>query len=379
MKRDYYEVLGVSRTASLEEIKKAYRKLAMRLHPDQNPGNKAAEEQFKEAAEAYAILSDVDKRKRYDQFGHTSGASGGDGFQFDPNQFTDFQDVFGGIFTDLFGGSRHRPGGAERGTDLQYRLRITFRDALFGVESKEIDVLRMEQCESCIGLGCAHGTTPRVCPQCRGNGQIAVRQSFLQMHVSCPSCGGRGKYIDNPCSNCRGVGNVRKKSKIRFRIPAGIGHGQQLRISGEGEAGTNGGGPGDFFVLFDIEEDSYYKRDGLDLHCNLEISWPLLVLGGDMLVDTPYGKETIKIAAATPSNKVIKVSNAGVPKLRGTGKGNLYLHLTVSVPKGLPSDQMRLVRQLLDAEKINGETSKDDEGFFGKIFSCDKTKKKRKR
>jgi len=378
MKRDYYEILEVSRTASLDEIKKAYRKLAMKLHPDQNPGNKAAEEQFKEAAEAYAVLSDVEKRQQYDQFGHTGSGSGG-GFQFDPSQFTDFQDVFGGIFGDLFGGSRRRSGGEERGSDLQYTVRINFKETLFGIESKELEIPRMEKCKDCNGFGCAPGTTPQICPQCRGNGQVAVRQSFLQMYVSCPNCSGRGKFIASPCGSCNGIGKIRRKSKIRFRIPAGIGHGQQLRLNGEGEAGTNGGSPGDLFIVFDVEKDDIYERDGLDLHRSLEVSWPLLVLGGDMILDTPYGKENLKIASGTPSNKIIKIANCGVPKIRGTGRGNLYLHLTVAVPKKLHSEQMALVRQLLDTEKASATLLESDEGFFGKIFNCDKGKKKKKR
>jgi molecular chaperone DnaJ len=237
----------------------------------------------------------------------------------------------------------------------------------------------MEQCIECNGFGCAHGTTPKVCPQCHGNGQIAVRQSFLQMQVSCPNCGGRGRFIDNPCDSCRGAGKIHKRSKVRFRIPAGIGHGQKLRLSGEGESGDNGGSSGDLFIVFDIEKDACYERDGLDLHRQLEVSWPLLVLGGDMIVDTPYGKETIKVAAGTPSKKIIKISNAGVPKLRGAGKGNLYLHFVVFVPKKLPSEQMTLVRNLLDAETANATSVEDGEGFFGKIFNCDKGKKKKKR
>ena len=379
MKRDYYEILEVSRSASIDEIKKAYRKLAMKLHPDQNPGNKDAEEQFKEAAEAYAVLSDSEKRRNYDQFGH-AGTGGGSGFQFDPNQFTDFQDIFGGLFGDLFGGSsRRRFGGHERGADLRCALKIDFKDTLFGIDSKEIEVSRTEKCDDCSGSGCIRGTSPQVCPQCRGNGQVAVRQSFLHMYVSCPTCSGRGQSISNPCSSCRGVGKLRRKSKVRFRVPPGIDQGQQLRIQGEGEAGTNGGSSGDLFIVFDVENDAKYERDGTDLHCSLEVSWPLLVLGGEITVDTPYGKETIKISAGTPSNKIVKIVNAGVPKLRGAGKGSLYLHLAVSVPKKLPSEQMNLVRKLLDMETASTVSLDEDNGFFGKIFSCDKGKKKKKR
>jgi molecular chaperone DnaJ len=386
MKRDYYEVLGVGRDASIDEIKKAYRKLAMQYHPDQNPGNKEAEEKFKEAAEAYSVLSDGEKRQKYDQFGHAgvgSGASNG-GFQFDPTQFADFQDIFGGIFGsglfgDLFGGGRRRAGGGERGSDLQYTMHISFQEALSGVEAKEVEIPRLEACGECRGTGCAPGTGPQVCPQCRGNGQIAVRQAFLQMYVPCPRCEGRGQFIPSPCPACRGGGRVQRRSKVRFRIPAGVDRGQRLRLQNEGEAGTSGGGPGDLFIVFDVEQDPIYQRDGVDLHRRLEVPWALLVLGGELPVKTPYGDETIRLATGTPADKVVKVVNAGVPRLRGSGRGDLYLHLQVIVPQKLSAEKAELVRRLLDAEVADGVVPEPEDGFLAKMFGSDKKDKRKRR
>lgn len=385
MKRDYYDVLGVNRDATLDEIKKAYRKLAMQYHPDQNPGNKEAEEKFKEAAEAYAILSDSEKRQRYDQFGHAGVGSngGGAGFQFDPNQFADFQDIFGsifggGLFGDLFGGGgRRRPGGGERGSDLQYTLKLSFQDTLTGVDAKEIEIPRLESCDPCHGTGCAPGTGPQVCPQCRGNGQVAVRQAFLQMYVPCPRCEGRGQIIPSPCPSCRGAGRINRRSKVKFRIPAGVDRGQRLRIQGEGEAGTQGAGSGDLFIVFDVEPDPQYERDGFDLHRRQEVPWALLVLGGELPVKTPYGDDALKVAAGTPADKVVKIPNAGVPRLRGSGRGDLFLHLRVAVPTRLSAEQTELVRQLLAAEQADGTVNGTSEGFLAKVFGGDKKKKKK--
>ncbi len=384
VKRDYYEVLGVGKDASLDDIKKAYRKLAMTYHPDQNPGNKAAEEKFKEAAEAYATVSDAEKRRHYDQYGHDAPTQGG--FQFDPNQFTDFQDIFGsffgggGIFGDIFGGggSRRRSGAGERGSDLQYTLKVPFKEAVFGVDAKEIDVPRLESCDTCHGNGCASGTSPQTCPQCRGNGQVAMRQGFLQMYVVCPRCEGRGNIIQSPCGSCRGEGRVHRRKKVRFRIPAGVDRGQRLRLEGEGEAGRSGGGSGDLFVVFDVEADPLYERDGFDLHRRLEVPWPLLVLGGEMPVETLYGSDSIRLAAGTPADKVIKHPNAGVPKLRGSGRGDLFLHVKVVVPAKLDGEQEDLVRQLLTAMRNDGQAP-EDQGFLAKVFGSEKSKKKKKR
>lgn len=384
-KRDYYEILGVGREAALDEIKKAYRKLAMEFHPDRNPGNKEAEEKFKEAAEAYAILSDADKRRNYDQFGHAGvGGSGGGGFQFDPNQFSDFQDIFGsffggGIFSDLFGmGGGRRRGGGEHGADLQYTLRLPFKDAVFGMDAKELEIPRQETCESCGGTGCASGTSPQTCPQCRGQGQVAMRQGFLQMYVACPRCEGRGQYIPSPCTTCKGEGRVHRRTKVKFKIPAGIDRGQRLRLEGEGEAGRSGGSAGDLYIVFDIEDDPVYERDGFDLHRKLEVPWPLLVLGGNLPVETLYGEERVRLSAGTPADKIVKVQNAGVPHLRSSGRGDLYLHLRVAVPQKLSAEQEDLVRNLQATMVPDGHHSRTDDGFLAKVFGTEKSKKKKR-
>lgn len=393
MKRDYYDVLGVSKTAPLDDIKKAYRKLAMQLHPDQNPGDKAAEEKFKEAAEAYSVLSDTDKRRAYDQFGHAGlgGAGGGQGFQFDPRQFTDFEDILGsffggGVFGDFFGGQRRRPGQGEPGSDLQVNLRLSFRDAVFGVEAREIEVPRLESCDTCSGSGCEKGSHPESCGQCGGRGQVAVRQGFLQMLATCPRCSGRGQVIPKPCRSCLGEGRVQRRSKVSFKIPAGVDRGTRLRLTGQGESGRGGGEAGDLYIVFDVEQDARYERDGFDLHTKLEVPWPTLVLGGAVKVDTLYGQDEIKLAQATPGDKVIKLVNAGIPRLRGGGRGDLYLHLRVQVPAKLTSIQKDLVKQVAEALAEPGPVPEaegpagEEEGFLAKVFgSADKGKKKKKK
>ncbi|MDE3244568.1 MAG: molecular chaperone DnaJ [Acidobacteriota bacterium] len=377
MKRDYYEVLGLDRSASLEEIKKAYRKLAMQHHPDQNPGDKASEEKFKEAAEAYGILSDPEKRSTYDQFGHAGlgGNGGGQSFQFDPRQFAGFEDILGsffggGLFGDAFGGQRRRAGQGEPGSDLQYTLRIPFRDAVFGLENQHIEVPRLESCETCGGNGCAPGTNPQSCPQCRGTGQVAMRQGFFQMAMPCPRCEGRGRVIPSPCSTCRGQGRIHKRSTVTFRVPAGVDRGMRLRLVGQGEAGTGNGPRGDLYIICDVQEDPRYQRDGVDLHTKQEVPWPLLVLGGRLRVETLYGEDHIKLDPGTPSDTVVKLVNAGVPRTRGGGRGDLYLHIRAAVPKKLSEEQLALARELL-ASLQSGEESpaaEAEEGLLAKVF-----------
>ncbi|MBL0211781.1 MAG: molecular chaperone DnaJ [Holophagaceae bacterium] len=389
MKRDYYEVLGLERSASLDEIKKAYRKLAMQHHPDQNPGDKASEEKFKEAAEAYGVLSDAEKRKTYDQFGHAGlgGNGGGQSFQFDPRQFAGFEDILGsffggGLFGDAFGGGqRRRSGQGEPGSDLQYTLRIPFRDAVFGLENQQIEVPRLESCDTCGGNGCAPGTNPQSCPQCRGTGQVAMRQGFFQMAMPCPRCEGRGKIIPNPCATCRGQGRIQRRSTVTFRVPAGVDRGMRLRLVGQGEAGTSGAPRGDLYIVCDVQEDPLYQRDGVDLHAKQEVPWPLLALGGKLKIETLYGEDHIKIEAGTPSDTVVKLVNAGVPRTRGSGRGDLYLHIRAAVPKKLTGDQEALARQLLDA--LQGEdadpAAEAEEGLLAKVFGSHSKKGKKNR
>ncbi len=388
-KRDYYEVLGVGRGASVDEIKKAYRRLAMQHHPDQNPGNKEAEEKFKEAAEAYAALSDPAKRERYDQFGHAGmggGNGGGQGFQFDPSQFADFEDILGqffggGLFGDLFGGGRRRTrGGAERGSDLQYTLRMPFRNAVFGVDNQEISIPRQEPCGTCSGSGCAPGTRAQVCPHCQGQGQVAMRQGFLQMLVACPRCEGKGRVIPSPCRDCGGEGRLNRQAKVVFKIPAGVDRGQRIRLQGQGEAGSNGGGRGDLFVVFDVEPDGIHERNGFDLHRPFEVPWPRLALGGTVKVETLYGADEVKLAAGTPADQVIRLQNAGVPRLQGSGRGDLFLHVRVAVPRKLTGEQAELVRQLDESlSPGDGGGESEEDGFLAKVFGRpEKGKKKRK-
>ena len=385
MKRDYYEVLGVPKTAAVDEIKKAYRKLAMQFHPDQNPGDKAAEEKFKEAAEAYSVLSDADKRRTYDQFGHAGlGGSGGGqgGFQFDPGQFADFEDLLGGIFGSFFGGGGgrgRRNTWEERGSDLQYNLRLPFKDAVFGKESFELTLPRLEGCETCQGTGCEKGTQPQTCTGCQGSGQAYMRQGPFQMAVACPRCEGKGRTIPNPCRSCRGEGRIEKKAKVSFRIPAGVDRGVRVRLQGQGEAGRYGGRSGDLYIVFDVESDPLYERDGFDLHRRLDVPWPLLVLGGPLKVETLYGEDEVKLAAGTAADHVVKLVNAGVPRLQQGGRGDLYLHLRAAVPKKLSAEQQELTERLLATFQGTDGRPAGEEGFLSKVFgNGDKGKKKRK-
>jgi molecular chaperone DnaJ len=388
MKRDYYEVLGIAKGAGADELKKAYRKLAMELHPDRNPGNKEAEEKFKEAAEAYSVLSDPEKRARYDQYGHAGlgGNGGGQQFQFDPRQFADFEDILGsffggggGLFGDIFGGGgRRRANGEERGSDLQYNLKLSFKDALFGKDSLELTIPRLEACDTCHGSGCEAGTRAETCPQCRGAGQVAVRQGFFQMLTPCPRCEGQGRIIPKPCPACKGAGRVHHKSKVSFKVPAGVDRGTRLRLQNQGEAGRYGGRAGDLYVVFDVEPDPRYERDGYDLHQRLEVNWPLLVRGGTMPLETPYGTEQIKFPAGTPSDHVVRVPHAGVPRLQGGGRGDLYLHLRVAIPKSLTAEQANLVDQL--HRSFDGAAAEaEEEGFLSKVFGSEKNPKKKRK
>jgi molecular chaperone DnaJ len=350
-RRDYYEVLEVSKSADDGELKSAYRKLALKYHPDRNPGDKTAEERFKEAAEAYAVLADPEKRSRYDRFGHAGvgGAAGGPGF--DPSvfsEFGDFADILGGMFGfgDLFGG--RRPGGPQRGADLRYDLEISFEESARGTETS-IQIPRQETCDTCHGSGAAAGSSPATCPQCRGQGQVRFQQGFFTVARTCPQCRGAGKIIAKPCGTCRGSGRVARERKLSVKIPAGIASGQQLRLQGEGEAGSAGGPPGSLFVAVHVQEHEFFRRDGLNLYCEIRVNFTTLALGGDVVVPTLDGTETLKVHEGTETGTTLRLRGKGMPEVGGRGRGDLFVTVQVQTPKKLTREQRTLLTQLAKA------------------------------
>jgi molecular chaperone DnaJ len=369
-KRDYYEVLQVSRSASGDEIKKSYRRLAVQHHPDRNPGNKEAEDKFKEAAEAYEILSDTSKRQRYDQFGHAGvngNGFGGGGF----NNVDDIFENFGSIFEDLFGmgGGRRRGGGsrARKGNDLRYDLKIEFEESVLGVE-KKIQIPRRVVCASCEGSGAAKGTKPVNCSTCKGQGQVAIQQGFFTYASTCPDCNGAGKKITNPCGDCRGTGFQTKSSNINVKIPAGIDSGMRLRVSGEGEAGANGGPAGDLYVFIEVEEDPNFKREEFDLVYSLKVGVAQAILGCEVEVNCfEESPRVIDIPAGTQPGERIVIHGAGIPKLEkyGRGKGDLIIEVNVEIPTKVPKEAEEHLREF--ASKM-GQQVKNGSGFFDKIF-----------
>jgi molecular chaperone DnaJ len=348
-KRDYYEVLGVSRTAGEGELKASYRKLAMKYHPDRNPGDKSAEEHFKEAAEAYAVLADPEKRSRYDRFGHAGVTAGGG---FDPSvfsEFGDFADILGSMFGfgDLFGGAR-RPGGPQRGADLRYDLEITFDESARGAETT-IQIPRHEACDACKGSGAAPGSSPVTCPQCRGQGQVRFQQGFFTVARTCPQCQGVGKIIAKPCQTCRGAGLIARERKLAVRIPAGIANGQQLRLQGEGEAGRNGGPSGHLFVVVHVQEHEYFRRDGLNLFCEIPVNFTTLALGGEIVVPTLDGSETIKVNEGTQTGTTLRLRGKGMPEVGGRTRGDIFATVQVQTPRKLTKEQRQALGQLAKA------------------------------
>ena len=375
-KRDYYEVLGVGRQATEQQIKSAYRKLAMQNHPDRNPGDKQAEERFKEAAEAYAVLADAEKRSLYDRFGHAgvSGSAAGAGAGFDPTIFADFSDIFAGLgdvfgFGDIFG-SRRRRGGPQRGADLRYDLEISFEESAKGAETA-IQIPREETCETCQGSGAAAGTTAETCTQCRGTGQLRYQQGFLTVARPCSNCRGTGKTIAKPCTTCRGAGRVSRERKLTVKIPAGIATGQRLRLYGEGEHGTAGGPPGDLYVVVHVQEHSFFHREDDDLYCELPVSFPTLALGGNVKVPTLNGREDLHIPSGTQAGHRFKLRGKGMPNVSGRGHGDLYVIAKVEIPKKLNKEQKHLLEELArtlprDPSALL-ETEGEDKPFFERV------------
>jgi molecular chaperone DnaJ len=375
-KRDYYEVLGVARGASDSEIKSAYRKQAMKYHPDRNPGDHSAEEKFKEAAEAYAILADTEKRSLYDRFGH-AGVSSAASAGFDPTVFQGFEDLFGGLgdifgFGDLFGGGRRR-GGPQRGGDLRYDLKITFEESAQGAETS-IQIPRHETCEACAGTGAAPGSSPTVCAQCRGQGQVRMQRGFLTVAATCPQCRGAGRVIAKPCTSCRGAGRVARDRKITVKIPAGIATGQQLRLQGEGEAGAAGGPPGHLYVVVHVREHEFFRRDGLNLFCEIAVNFTTVALGGEIQVPTLGGSESVKIHEGTQTGTTLRLRGKGMPDVGGgSGRGDLFATIQVRTPKKLTKEQRHLVEQLgkvLPPEKFEPrarEDEQDERNLFDRV------------
>lgn len=371
-KRDYYEVLGVSRNATADDLKKAYRKLAVKYHPDKNPDDKAAEEKFKEVSEAYDILNDDQKRAAYDRYGHAAfaggmGGGGAGGGMHDP--FDIFKEVFGGgggVFESFFGGgggSQRRAGGSQRGADLRYALEITLEEAAHGAE-KEIEYERLVSCKTCTGSGSASGSGKKTCRTCGGAGQVISSRGFFQVQQTCPDCGGTGETITDPCKPCRGVGRVKERTRVRLRIPAGIEEGSRLRSQGNGDTGTSGGSSGDLYVVIHLKPHEVFQRDGDDLHCEMPMSFTTAALGGELTVPTIEGKATVKIPAGTQSGTTFRLRGKGLKHLGGSSNGDLYVHVQIAVPSKLNGEQKAKLQEF--AQLLGENASEMEESFFEK-------------
>jgi molecular chaperone DnaJ len=351
-KRDYYEVLGVNRDASEDDIKKAYRKLAMKHHPDRNPDNPKAEEHFKEAKEAYEMLSDPAKRSAYDQYGHAgvdpqAGMGAGAGY-------ANFSDAFGDIFGDIFGGGRTRSN-VYRGADLRYNLEITLEEAARGTETR-IRIPTMDECETCHGSGAKPGTQPITCATCGGHGQVRMQQGFFSIQQTCPKCHGAGRVVSSPCGTCHGAGRVKHQKTLSVKIPTGVDNGDRIRLSGEGEAGVNGGPTGDLYVVIQIKPHSVFTREHNDLHCEMPISFTSAALGGEIEIPTLDGYAKIKIPAETQSGKVFRLRSKGIKGVRSQAHGDLLCHVVVETPVSLSAHQRELLQKL--EESIQGDPSR---------------------
>lgn len=367
-KRDYYEVLGVGRDAAEQEIKGAYRKLALQHHPDRNPDNPESEEKFKEASEAYSVLSDAQKRAAYDRFGHAGVQGAGAQPGFNPDAFADFSDILGDFFGfgDLFGGGGggRRRNRAQRGEDVRYDLEISFEEAVFGMPA-EIQVPRMEKCGHCEGTGSEPGSGPTTCPTCHGRGEVLYQQSFLSIRRTCSTCGGAGQIIKNPCSECRGQGYVQKQNKLKVNIPAGVDDGTRLRLSHEGQPGANGGPPGDLYVFLKVKPHAFFERKEQDLHCTIPINVAQAALGAEIDVPTLEGPHKLKIPEGSQSGAKFRLRNKGVARLNGSGRGDQYVHLDVKIPARLNREQRKLFEQLRESLPVDNAPA--EKGLFEKV------------
>ncbi|MCB9963350.1 MAG: molecular chaperone DnaJ [Rhodospirillales bacterium] len=377
MSQDYYQLLGVDKNASQNDIKKAYRKLAMKYHPDQNKDNPEAEAKFKEINAAYDVLKDEQKRTAYDRYGASAfdgsmgGASGGSGFS--GAGFGNFSDIFEDVFGEFMGGAARGGGrsgnGPQRGADVQYGYEITLEEAFKGKEAS-LEIPRQEACESCKGSGAESGTSVETCSTCKGAGRIRMQQGFFTIERTCSTCGGAGSMIRTPCKACGGQGRLRKNKKIKMTIPAGIDHGRRIRLSGEGEAGLKGGSPGDLYVLVSIKPHRIFKRDGADLHCRAPIAMTTAALGGEIDVPTIDGKKAqVKIPAGTQTGQQLRLKGKGMPVMRSSAHGDMFIDIFVETPVNLNKKQEELIREL--DKTVTGKNAKkhspDSSGFFGKV------------
>jgi molecular chaperone DnaJ len=356
-KADYYEVLGVSRDASDQDLKSAYRKLAMKFHPDRNPGDHAAEEKFKQASEAYQVLCDADKRAAYDRYGHAGvGAAGQGGFGGPFAGGVDIGDIFGDLFGEMFnvGGGGQRGSRQQRGDDLRFDLAIDFEDAIFGAET-EIKIRRLEVCSTCNGRGSASGRGPSVCGQCQGRGQIRYQQGFFSVARTCGTCGGTGSIIGDPCQTCRGETRVAKELKLNVKVPPGVEDGTRIRYAGEGDAGRSGGTKGDLYVVLSIRPHDFFERSGQDLHCVVPISFPQAALGAEIEIPGIDGPVNLKVPEGTQSGKEVRVRGRGVPYLNEKGHGDLVVRVVVQIPRKLSRAQRELVSKLAELMNVDNK------------------------
>jgi len=361
-KRDYYEILGVSKDVSAADLKKAYRRVAMKYHPDRNPDDKTAEDKFKEASEAYEVLSDTQKRAAYDQFGHagvdpSSGMGGGAG------GFGNFSDIFGDVFGDIFGGGRGRGrGGATRGSDLRYNLDLTLEDAVRGT-TVQIRVPTLTTCDVCDGSGAKKGTSAKTCTTCAGMGQVRMTQGFFSVQQTCPTCRGRGTVIADPCGACQGQGRKEETKTLSVKVPPGVDTGDRIRLSGEGEAGLEGGPPGDLFVQVNVLPHEIFQRDGTDLYCEVPVDFVDAALGGELEVPTLDGRVKLKVPAETQTGKLFRLRGKGVTPVRGGSPGDLMCRVVVETPVNLGNKQKELLRQF-QATMKNGKNSPRQSSWF---------------
>ena len=365
-KRDYYEVLGISRTATEQEIKSAYRRLAVKFHPDKNPGDDEAEDKFKEGAEAYSVLSDAEQRNRYDRFGHAGVSSSAGAGGWGAPGFGGIEDILGDLFGfgDAFGGGRggSRRTAAQRGADLRYDLEISLEEAAAGMTAN-LRIPRLETCDICKGSGAAEGTQPETCPTCAGSGQVRYQQGFFSVARTCGSCRGAGRIIKSPCETCQGAGRVERERSMEVKVPAGVETGSRLRIAGEGEAGTQGGPSGDLYVVLHVSEHEEFERQGSNLYASVPITFAQAALGSEIPVQTLDAQQQLKIPAGTQTGTVFRVKGQGMPVLGGRGRGDLFVSVTVVTPTTLTRDQRKLLEQLSEIET----TDLEDKGLMDKV------------